>query len=117
MTDLVTVSGSTEEAPKVEVYTPFVATETAFSDEVAGEGTAITEDGQLVVLDVSVVAGATGETLVASGYDGDLSRVFPVSRWVEIFPAFEDALHCATEGSRIVVALTPGDVEAETAGP
>jgi len=115
VTDLVTVSGSTDEAPEVELYTPFATTDTAFADDVAGEGTPITDDGQLVVLDVSVVSGTTGETLVASGYDGDLSRVFPVSRWVEIFPAFDDALHCATEGSRIVVALAPGDVESETA--
>jgi hypothetical protein len=115
VTDLITVSGSTDEAPEVELYTPFVVTDTVFQDDATGEGTAISVDGQLVVLDITLVSGETGETLVAEGYDDDLSRVAPVSRWAQILPGFEDALHCATEGSRIVVALAPGDIEAETA--
>ena len=39
----------------------------------------------------------------------------PVSRWIQVFPTIYDALECATEGSRVVVALPPGGVEAETA--
>jgi peptidylprolyl isomerase len=34
---------------------------------------------------------------------------------MQVFPEIGDALHCATEGSRVVVALPPGGVEAETA--
>ena len=52
---------------------------------------------------------------MTEGYDGDLSRVTSVSQWGEVIPAFEQALHCATEGSRVVVALAPGDIEARTA--
>lgn len=115
VTDLITVSDEVDEAPEVELYTPFVTTQTAVRDQVRGEGAPITTDDQLVVLDVSVTGGQSGDTLVAAGYDGDLSRVFPLSRWTQIFPAFEDALQCATEGSRIVVALAPGDVDPATA--
>ena len=41
--------------------------------------------------------------------------MLPISRWIQVFPEIGDALHCATEGSRVVVALPPGGVEAETA--
>jgi len=99
----------------VEVYTPFVTTEAVFFDEVLGEGLPITGDEQLVVLDVALTGGTTGASVITAGYDGDLSRVFPVSQWVETFPGFEDALKCATEGSRIVVALPPEGVGPQTA--
>lgn len=113
--DPITVTGSTDSAPDVEVYTPFNVTTAGFDDTVVGDGIAISDDSQLVVVDISLTSGATGEKLVATPYDGDLSRVYPASRWIEAFPAFEDALHCATEGSRVVVALPPGGVEEQTA--
>jgi hypothetical protein len=113
--DLIDVTGETDAEPEVEVYTPFKAPELAFEDIVTGEGTAITSTDQLVVIDVALVSGVTGEPLVATPYDGDLTRVYPVSQWTQNFPAFEDALDCATEGSRIAVALAPGDIAAESA--
>ena len=53
--------------------------------------------------------------LVSTPYDGDLSRVNTYERWIQAVPAFETALKCATEGTRTVVALAPGDIEAQTA--
>ena len=111
----VTVSGATDEVPDVEVYTPFHTSSAAFEDVVVGDGTQITSDDQLIVMDISITSGETGENLVTTDYDGDLSRVSPVSRWMEVVPGFEDVLTCATEGSRIVVALPPGGIEASTA--
>jgi len=111
----VTVSGETDEAPDVDLYTPFHADSSAFEDVVVGEGTQITDDSQLIVMDISIASGETGENLVETSYDGDLSRVSPVARWVEVVPGLEDVLTCATEGSRIVVALPPGGIEASTA--
>ncbi|SFS04453.1 peptidylprolyl isomerase [Microbacterium sp. cf046] len=113
--DAVTVTGSTDDAPDVELYTPFHVTSPAFEDLVVGDGTQITTDTQLIVMDISITSGETGENLVETDYDGDLSRVSPVSRWFEVVPGFEDVLQCATEGSRIVVALPPGGIEAQTA--
>lgn len=111
----VTVSGTTGQAPDVEVYTPFRVSEPAFEDVEVGTGTPITDDSQLISMDISIFSGASGENLVKTNYDGDLSRVSPVARWYEVIPGFEDVLTCATEGSRIVVALPPGSVEESTA--
>lgn len=111
----VTVSGATGEAPEVEVYTPFHTTTAAFEDTVVGEGTQITSDPQLVAIEISITSGATGETLIETNYDGDLSTPSPVSRWKEVVPGLADALQCATEGSRVVVALPPGGIEPATA--
>lgn len=113
--DGVKVAGPQNAAPDVTVPTPFHVSATASEDLVTGTGTAISAPDQLVVLDISLSSGATGKKLIATPYDGDLSRVFPLSRWVQTFPGFADALHCATEGSRVVVALAPGDIQAQTA--
>lgn len=114
--DLVEVSGASDAAPDVEVYTPFHATESEFADIEQGDGeTVITSADQLVVLDISLVSGETGEHLVGTAYDGDLTRSIPLSQWTQTFPVFEDALACTSEGSRVAVALAPDDVDAETA--
>jgi len=112
---LIEVTGSTDAVPDVDVYTPFHTADTEFADVEQGDGTVIASADQLIVIDVTLVSGQTGRTLIATPYDGDLSRVFPASQWTQTFPVFEDALACAAEGSRVVVALAPGDVEAETA--
>lgn len=113
--NLIEVTGDTDAAPDVDVYTPLHADDLAFEDVVRGEGETITTADQLVVIDVSLFSGATGDPLVATPYDGDLSRVYPVTQWSQNFPGFEAALQCATDGSRIAVALAPGDIEAESA--
>lgn len=115
VTDLISVSGPVGREPTVEVYTPLKAEDLAFTDAVVGDGTPITADNQLIVADVSLISAESGETLVSTGYDGDLSSPLAVSRWIEVFPTIGDALHCATEGSRIVVALPPGGVAEATA--
>jgi len=111
----VSVKGDTDTAPDIEVYTPFRTEDTAFEDLAIGEGTRITSEDQLIVMDISIASGETGETLVKTDYDGDLSRVSPASRWMEVLPGLDGVLDCATEGSRIVVALPPGGVEESTA--
>jgi hypothetical protein len=111
----VTVSGPTGAAPEVELYTPFHTSEAAFEDLVIGEGTQITSDAQLVAIEISITSGTTGENLIKTNYDGDLSTPSPVSRWKEAVPGVADALQCATEGSRVVVALPPGGIEPATA--
>ncbi|QAY61179.1 hypothetical protein ET475_15110 [Microbacterium protaetiae] len=109
--DLISVTGSATSAPKVEVNTPLHATTTQFSDVIRGDGEVpITSDAQMIVLDVALVSASTGKTLVTTPYDGDESRVYPVSQWVQSFPGFDDALHCATAGTRVAVAIAPGGV-------
>ena len=113
--DLITVEGETDAEPEVDVYTPLKAPRLAYEDVVTGKGTAITAPNQLIVIDVSVFNGETGEPIVATAYDGDLSRVTSPSQWTQNFPGFEEALDCATDGSRIAVALSPEDMSAEVA--
>ncbi|TDN93019.1 hypothetical protein [Microbacterium sp. BK668] len=113
--DLVTVSGDAGAEPDVAVRTPFHVSETSFGDIQEGDGTALSSKNQAVVLDLQIVSGETGEVLVSTPYDGDLSRVNTYDRWIQAVPAFETALECATEGTRAVVALAPGGIEAETA--
>lgn len=113
---LIDVSGDTADEPEVDVYTPLNAPELAYEDVVTGDGTAITADNQVIVLDVALFSGATGEPIVATAYDGDLSRVSTPAQWTTNFPGFEKALHCAAEGSRIAVAMSPEDLGPDVAG-
>ncbi|GAB2836741.1 FKBP-type peptidyl-prolyl cis-trans isomerase [Microbacterium insulae] len=114
--DLIQVTGSTDAAPEVDLYTPFNPPVTQFTDLEEGDGEIpITSDGQLVVLDLSLYSGDSGEPLVASGYDGDLSQPIPMSQWVATVPALEQALHCASDGARVVVAIPPDGIEASAA--
>jgi hypothetical protein len=111
-TDLIQVSGPADAAPEVDVYTPFHASETQFADVEQGDGEVpITSTDQLVVIDLSLYAGETGEQLVATGYDGNLSQPLPMSQWTESVPALEEALECTSEGSRVVVAIGPDGID------
>ena len=114
-TDLVTVSGEAGTEPDVSVRTPFHVDSTSFADLEVGSGPALSAANQAVVLDLQVISGETGEVAYSSPYDGDLSRVASTSAWAQSVPGFESALQCATEGSRIVVALEPGGIEAQSA--
>lgn len=107
-TDLVTVEGAVGAAPDVEVYTPFHVDDTVWSDISEGEGVAITTPEQLVVLDLVVLSGETGESVVSTSFDENPTSVYPMQRWIETLPGLETALACAQEGSRVVVGL-PAD--------
>lgn len=111
--DLITVSGDADEAPEIDIPTPLRLVEGGYHDVITGEGTPLTAPSQLSVLDITLVNGATGETIVQAPSETDLTAVFPTSAITDIIPAFESALQCATEGSRVVVALAPGDMSAD----
>jgi peptidylprolyl isomerase len=113
--DQISVSGEVGSAPTLDAATPFHTEHVSFEDAVVGEGTPITSEAQLVVVDVTLYSGETGENLAATQYSGDLTDVRQVSTLTQLFPAIGDSLHCATEGSRVVVALPPGGVEEQTA--
>lgn len=106
-TDLVTVTGEFGQSPDVEVYTPFEVDELAWADLTEGEGTPITTRDQMVVLDMVVLNGQTGEPAVSTSYDVTLSSVFSMARWIDTLPGLEESLKCAQEGDRVVVALPP----------
>lgn len=100
--------------PGIQLGAPVHVDGTAVRDLVAGEGRAITSDAQDVVFDLTVIDGSSGTAIASSGYTGDLSQVYPLDSWTATFPGLVDALDCATEGSRIVMALGPDEVTADT---
>jgi peptidylprolyl isomerase len=111
---LIEVSGALDAAPKVDLRTPFVTRDDAYADIERGSGMAITDIDQPGVLDITLYDGATGATLLGTSYSGDLSGIGALSGWTQQFPALEDALMCATEGSRIAVAISQDGVAEET---
>ncbi|MFE7844781.1 hypothetical protein ACFUTX_06220 [Microbacterium sp. NPDC057407] len=114
--DLVEVTGSTDAAPDVDLYTPFRVSAPAYEDLAQGDGEVpITSTDQLVVLDLTLYNGTDGERLLGSPYDGDLSQPIALSQFTQPLPALEDALTCASVGSRVVVAMSPDDIEDEVA--
>lgn len=116
MLDLITVTGELGTEPEVDLYTPFQAEEMSFADAVTGDGTQIVSEAQLIDADVTLISGETGEILVSTvDEEEDSPLVLPVSRWTQVFPSIYPSLECAAEGSRVVVALPPGGVEAQTA--
>jgi peptidylprolyl isomerase len=106
----VTVTGADDARPDLDVRTPFVVDQTASEVVDEGEGTEITEQNQLVVLDIAIFSGSTGESVISTPYNGDLSRAFALSEWTRGFPGLTSALQCVAQGSRLVVGLAPSDL-------
>jgi peptidylprolyl isomerase len=114
--NLISVTGAQSAVPVVDVHTPFHTSTTRFADVDPGTGTVpIKSASQMIVLDVSLVSATTGKTLISTPYDGDESRAMTLSQWAQSFPAFSTALHCATAGTRVAVAIAPGGVDASPA--
>jgi peptidylprolyl isomerase len=111
---LIDVSGELGEEPDVDIRTPLKVSDLAYEDVITGDGTAITSENQLVVMDISLYNGTTGEPIIATAYDGDMSQVISPSA-LSNFPGLQESLECATEGSRVVAALSPDDLEPQVA--
>lgn len=107
--DLATVTGEVGEQPDVDVFSPVRVDRTAFTDLVTGEGTALTDSKQLMVVDIALYRGETGEELVATEFNGDLSRLSNLESWAQQIPGIAEVLECATEGSRVLAAISPED--------
>lgn len=113
--DLVDVSGQVGSEPDVSMRAPFHVATTKVADVERGGGTALTEPNQLALVDVTVFSGETGESVVGTRYSDDLAQVPSVSQLSATFPTLADDLQCATEGSRVVVALAPEDIPEDVA--
>lgn len=106
-TDLIEVTGAEGAPPTVRVRAPLYPDGVSYRDITTGTGNAVTTDAQLISVDVTVVNGASGEVLGNSSYDGTSTPV-PLTQLSDPFPGLSDALRCAAEGARTVVAL-PAD--------
>lgn len=103
--DAVTVSGEVGTQPDVQVRSPFLPDARSVQTVVAGDGERITQPDQLVLLDLTVYNGITGERIVGSRYDGNLQNAQPLSTWDQTFPDFSSAMLCSTQGSRVVISM------------
>lgn len=109
------VTGGFGSEPELDAYTPVYTDETVWSDLIVGEGAPVTSPDQLVLADIVLFDGSTGERLGATLYDGDLAQARPLSEWTTTFPGLEDSLDCAREGSRVLTLLPSGSLPAESA--
>ncbi|WP_454112422.1 FKBP-type peptidyl-prolyl cis-trans isomerase [Microbacterium aurum] len=97
--DAVHVSGAPG-AAQVSLDAPVFVPETVAEDETVGEGMAITSDAQDLAFSVTIVDGATGESLLSAG-----PQVNTVGYWREHYDGLADMMMCAREGSRVVGAV------------
>ncbi|WP_136045234.1 FKBP-type peptidyl-prolyl cis-trans isomerase [Microbacterium sp. K41] len=107
--DAVTVDGEVGSTPDVDIFSPLRLTETSFTDAVTGDGRRIVDEAQLIIVQLSIYSGETGEKVFATSYDSDSTRASSIESWASQAPGLADVLECATAGSRVVAGLTPDD--------
>lgn len=115
MSDLVTVSGSGTKAPDLSIFTPLHLDELSWTDLSEGEGTQLTDPGQLMVIDFVLASGDTGKPLVGTAYDGSMTSVGSVANLAASIPGLEPALACAQAGTRVVVGLPASQINPDAA--
>ncbi|MCO7203107.1 FKBP-type peptidyl-prolyl cis-trans isomerase [Microbacterium sp. CnD16-F] len=102
--DLVDVTDA-EAAPAATTTDPVYVTKTSFTDIATGSGTPITTSKQDVQLGITLLDGATGQTVLSAP-----TRLVQVSVLEQTFPTIEKILDCARPGSRIVSAIPAKDL-------
>ena len=107
--DAVTVDGDFGVAPDVELFSPLHVEKTSYTDVITGEGTPLTSPSQLTVLDIALFDGSTGEQVVQTEFDGDMTRLSNIASWTQQIPGIGEVLECATPGTRMVAAIAPAD--------
>lgn len=115
LSQVATVKGELGSKPEVALRTPIKEKKTVVENAITGSGRAITAGDQLLAIDVSLYSGTTGEELVSTEYNGDLSRLSNVNSWKAQVPGIATALTCAVEGSRLVAGIPAADLGDQTA--
>ncbi|MGX1791726.1 hypothetical protein ACWIDW_02095 [Microbacterium sp. NPDC055312] len=99
----VTVSGDFG-SPRVKIELPVHTGKAAYADIITGDGRAITDGRQEAILARVLVNGTTGQVL-----DAQLKLWSPDSAGAEL-AGVDEALRCATEGSRIVASIPAAEL-------
>lgn len=107
---IVTVTGSLGSAPNVSMHTPVRVSESSFTDLIDGDGVPLTADTQPAAIELALYSGETGDLVISSPFDGDLTRLSNIDYWAGQIPGLVDALRCAAEGTRTLVAISPEDL-------
>lgn len=111
----VAVAGPGGEAPDVRVVTPLKLDATRSRVVVDGTGAPVQAD-QLVVLELTLVNGRTGEQIVST-YDDGQAPVVAKSSDDTLFPALIEKLVGLHQGDRLVMALTGADAYGTAPAP
>lgn len=106
----VQVSGTFGQAPKVTFPTPLKPQATQCTEVIAGSGPHL-EEGQFVIVGVSLLNGTTGTLIQELGFPGS-DRV-TVTAGDSVLPGLTKALTCARSGSRVVAVATSADMFGE----
>lgn len=100
------VTGEFGQAPQLSLAQPFETDRTVYADLETGDGAAIEDVDQPSVLEMSFFSAETGDPIIGTSYGEAAPTPTSTSRWLDLFPGLEDALLCAEEGTRTVVALS-----------
>jgi hypothetical protein len=111
---LVTATGSLGAAPTVKFPTPLYTKTTQKSTLIAGTGATI-QDGQPVVLDVTILNGANGTELQKTSYSSTGGSLITVGK--SNFPAVSEGLTCSRVGSRVAIVGSAQDSHGGAADP
>lgn len=102
----VTATGRVGIPPTVKFPTPLYTKTNEKSELRAGHGQPI-QEGQPVILDVSIFNGATGKVLQKTSYSDKGGSIVTAGK--STFPALSEGLRCSTAGSRFAVVGSPKD--------
>ncbi|WP_353809920.1 FKBP-type peptidyl-prolyl cis-trans isomerase [Agromyces sp. SYSU T00194] len=105
-TDLVTVGGSFGTTPRVDFPTPVIAEETECDVLIDGTGDTLVA-GQKALVKLSVYNASTGATIQEA--DRDTDPIPAVLDEGTLLPGLFTGLQCASEGSRVLIAVPPAD--------
>ncbi|CAL4859560.1 FKBP-type peptidyl-prolyl cis-trans isomerase [Microbacterium sp. MM2322] len=103
--DLVDVTGA-EGSPTAKTTDPVYVSRTSFTDLAKGKGTPITTSKQDVQLSITLLNGATGQTVLSAP-----TRLIQLSVLEQSFPTIEKALDCARPGARVVAGIPAKDLD------
>jgi hypothetical protein len=103
--DLVDVAGD-EGSPEATTTDPVYVKSTAFTDVATGSGTPITTSKQDVQLGITLLNGATGQTVLSAP-----TRLIQLSVLEQTFPTIDKVLDCARPGARVVSAIPAEDLD------
>ncbi|WP_396288459.1 hypothetical protein [Curtobacterium sp. KT1] len=99
--EAVTATGAFGKEPKVSIPSGLTTKGTQVSVLKQGDGRTI-EDGTPVLIEYTLVDGATGEVAQTSGYSGQTA---PITAGASNYGALGESLECAQVGDRLAVAL------------
>ncbi|MHB1172783.1 MAG: FKBP-type peptidyl-prolyl cis-trans isomerase [Lacisediminihabitans sp.] len=103
---VVTATGAFGSAPTVDFPTPVITATTQKTELITGKGAPL-QDGQPVIIEVSIFNGANGKVLQKTNYGANGGSILTLGK--SAFPAVSLGLECSRAGSRVVIVGSAKD--------